>query len=333
MRSTPRMADSRRSLARSEVDRRWRLDTRAQNKMRSGADRARRRHRHHVDRRHDGDDPRLRRVAARHDPRDRPEHRSSSSASASPASRTASRFSELLKRPNLTISDARAIEEQAPTHPARRHRAGRRAGAAHAGARLLPRPARRSRCSCSARPRTSPRAPQLRSSAGRFFNGTEVQYRKNVVVLGKTPYQALFAAGGTDPIGKMVRVGSRALHGRRRVRQAARRRRLQRSARTTSSSSRTRPTSGSSACAASASARRRHGHVMPIQIAVVPREGVDAGGRDRGRRSASCGSATACRLDEPDDFDIADAGRDPAAVGSDQPGARSSRSSSSRRSR
>ena len=39
-----------------------------------GADRARRGHRHHVDRRHDGDDPRLRPVAARHDRRDRPEH-------------------------------------------------------------------------------------------------------------------------------------------------------------------------------------------------------------------------------------------------------------------
>jgi putative ABC transport system permease protein len=44
--------------------------------------------------------------------------------------------------------------------------------------------------------------------AGRFFNGTEVQYRKNVVVLGNTPYQLLFQASGTDPIGKMVRVGN-----------------------------------------------------------------------------------------------------------------------------
>ena len=44
--------------------------------------------------------------------------------------------------------------------------------------------------------------------AGRFFTGTEVQYRKNVVVLGQTPYQALFAPAGTDFIGKMVRVGA-----------------------------------------------------------------------------------------------------------------------------
>jgi putative ABC transport system permease protein len=44
--------------------------------------------------------------------------------------------------------------------------------------------------------------------AGRFFNGTEVQYRKNVVVLGHTPYQLLFQATGSDPIGKLVRIGS-----------------------------------------------------------------------------------------------------------------------------
>jgi putative ABC transport system permease protein len=43
---------------------------------------------------------------------------------------------------------------------------------------------------------------------GRFFTGTEVQYRKNVVVLGQTPYQALFGESGTDPIGKLVRVGA-----------------------------------------------------------------------------------------------------------------------------
>src|SRR5262249_26749540 len=43
---------------------------------------------------------------------------------------------------------------------------------------------------------------------GRFFNGTEVQYRKNVVVLGYTPYSLLFQASGVDPVGKLVRVGS-----------------------------------------------------------------------------------------------------------------------------
>jgi putative ABC transport system permease protein len=45
-------------------------------------------------------------------------------------------------------------------------------------------------------------------TAGRFFTGTEVQYRRNVIVLGQTPYQALFAPSNTDPVGKTVRVGN-----------------------------------------------------------------------------------------------------------------------------
>src|SRR5438094_477551 len=41
-----------------------------------------------------------------------------------------------------------------------------------------------------------------------IFIGTELQYRRNVVVLGNTAYKALFEPSGTDPIGKLVRVGS-----------------------------------------------------------------------------------------------------------------------------
>src|SRR5207244_3103956 len=44
--------------------------------------------------------------------------------------------------------------------------------------------------------------------AGRFLNGPEVQYRRNVVVLGYTPYALLFEQSGIDPLGKTVRVGS-----------------------------------------------------------------------------------------------------------------------------
>ena len=40
---------------------------------------------------------------------------------------------------------------------------------------------------------------------GRFFTAAEVQRRRNVVVLGQTPYQALFPV--EDPIGKVVRIG------------------------------------------------------------------------------------------------------------------------------
>ena len=43
---------------------------------------------------------------------------------------------------------------------------------------------------------------------GRFFSRSEVDRRRRVVVLGDTPYQALFAPSGIDPIGKTVRVGA-----------------------------------------------------------------------------------------------------------------------------
>lgn len=42
---------------------------------------------------------------------------------------------------------------------------------------------------------------------GRLFTEAEVSRRRRVVVLGRTPYEALFAQGGIDPIGKKVRVG------------------------------------------------------------------------------------------------------------------------------
>jgi putative ABC transport system permease protein len=42
-------------------------------------------------------------------------------------------------------------------------------------------------------------------AAGRFFTASEVQHRRPVIVLGKTPGEALFPNG--DPIGKVVRLG------------------------------------------------------------------------------------------------------------------------------
>src|SRR5262249_50290328 len=48
----------------------------------------------------------------------------------------------------------------------------------------------------------------LRMLGGRYFNGTEVQQRRNVAVLGYGPYHLLFEAAGTDPVGKTVRVGA-----------------------------------------------------------------------------------------------------------------------------
>ena len=80
----------------------WR-STRSRRTRCARPDRARRRHRHHVDRRHDLADPRLRPVAARLDQAARARTRSTSQKMSAPrASPSGKSFSELVKRPNLT---------------------------------------------------------------------------------------------------------------------------------------------------------------------------------------------------------------------------------------
>jgi len=115
---------------------------------------------------------------------------------------------ELLKRPNLTASDARAIEQQATTL----QYVDLELGGAPVGPRVAQRVFYKN---LKTRPvvvlGTSEyfaEGTRIPFKTGRFFNGTELQYRKNVVVLAYGPYQRLFEEAGIDPIGKMVRIGS-----------------------------------------------------------------------------------------------------------------------------
>jgi putative ABC transport system permease protein len=116
-------------------------------------------------------------------------------------------FSELIKRPVMLESDARAIEDQAtllqyvdmeigagPGPPTQR--------------RIVYR-------DLNTRPQvilgTSEffaEGTRIPIVSGRFLSGTEVQLRSNSVVLGNTAYELLFADRGVDPIGKTVRVGT-----------------------------------------------------------------------------------------------------------------------------
>jgi len=114
---------------------------------------------------------------------------------------------ELLKRPNLTTSDARTIEQQATTLQYVDLELG-----ASVGPRVQQRVFYKN---LKTRPvlvlGTSEffaEGTRIPFKLGRFFNGTELQYRKNVVVLAYGPYQRLFEEAGIDPIGKMVRIGS-----------------------------------------------------------------------------------------------------------------------------
>ena len=116
-------------------------------------------------------------------------------------------ITQLFKRPNLTQSDARALEQQSDTLQYVDLELG-------AG----PGPVTQQRVfyrDLKTRPQVvfgtseffaeGTRIPLI---AGRYFNGTELQYRKNVAVLGNTAYKVLFQPSGLDPVGKLVRIGS-----------------------------------------------------------------------------------------------------------------------------
>jgi putative ABC transport system permease protein len=116
-------------------------------------------------------------------------------------------ITQLLKRPNLSLSDARALEEQSETLEFVDLELG-------AG----PGPTTQQRVFFSDQ-KTKPlvvfgtsenfaAGTRIPIVAGRYFNGTELQYRKNVCVLGNTAFKLLFEPAGIDPIGKYVRIGS-----------------------------------------------------------------------------------------------------------------------------
>ncbi len=113
---------------------------------------------------------------------------------------------ELLKRPNLTVSDARAIEQQAESIQLVDIELG--AGGPPTQQRIFYRDLKTRGVVVFGTSENFAEGTRIPILAGRFFNGTELQYRRNVAVIGNGPYQVLFASTGTDPIGKLVRVGS-----------------------------------------------------------------------------------------------------------------------------
>jgi putative ABC transport system permease protein len=115
-------------------------------------------------------------------------------------------FKELIKRPNLSISDARALEQQADTIQFVDIELG--AGGPPTQRRVFYGTQKTKGLVVFGTSENFAEGTRIPMLGGRFFNGTELQYRKNVAVLGNTPYQLLFAPNGTDPVGKMVRIGS-----------------------------------------------------------------------------------------------------------------------------
>ena len=111
-------------------------------------------------------------------------------------------FLEVMKRPNLTIEDARAIARDSPSvdivdvwlgatgsSQSRLH---------YAGHRTKP-------LTIFGTTENFARVSFVDLELGRFFTSNDVEHRRQIVVLGQTPYQSLFP--NVDPIGKKVRIG------------------------------------------------------------------------------------------------------------------------------
>jgi putative ABC transport system permease protein len=114
-------------------------------------------------------------------------------------------FATLLRRPNLTVEDAHAIEKLAPSAGIVDIWLG--AGGPPTQERVFYRGSRTKPMGILGATENFATINFLKLEAGRFFTNSEVERRRNVVVLGQTPYAALFGEVGTDPIGKRVRIG------------------------------------------------------------------------------------------------------------------------------
>jgi putative ABC transport system permease protein len=115
-------------------------------------------------------------------------------------------FAELLRRPNLTVEDATAIEKLAPSAGVVDIWLG--AGGPPTQTRVFYGNDRTKLLAVLGATEHFAQINFLDLQAGRFFTEGEVSRRRNVVVLGQTPYQALFGASAADPVGKRVRVGA-----------------------------------------------------------------------------------------------------------------------------
>jgi putative ABC transport system permease protein len=112
---------------------------------------------------------------------------------------------ELFRRPNLTIDDARAIETQTTTLAMVDMWLGA-AGPQTTQEHVVFNGQRTKRLAVIGSTERFADISYIPVAIGRFFTRTEVQHRRNVVVLGQTPYQSLFEH--VDPLGKTVRIGT-----------------------------------------------------------------------------------------------------------------------------
>jgi len=114
-------------------------------------------------------------------------------------------FAQIMRRPNLTVDDAKAIEKLAPSVGIVDIWMGQGLGGQTVG-RVAYGGQRTPTLGVLGATEQFAAVNFVKLSFGRFFTESEVQRRRRVVVLANNPYQALFAPSGLDPIGKKVRI-------------------------------------------------------------------------------------------------------------------------------
>jgi putative ABC transport system permease protein len=113
-------------------------------------------------------------------------------------------FKQLIKRPVLTVNDAKAIEREATTADTVDVWLG--AWGIPTRERAFFKSEKSKELSVMGVSADFPTANSVKMELGRFFTDAEVQHRRMVTVLGQTPYKALFPVA--DPVGKLIRLGN-----------------------------------------------------------------------------------------------------------------------------
>jgi putative ABC transport system permease protein len=113
-------------------------------------------------------------------------------------------FFDLLKRPDITEADAKAIKELCPSVDLVGIQLG--GGPAQQPSRFTYRDKSTKAMQVIGSTANFPETNYLEIAAGRFFSDYEVSHRRQVVVLGHAPAETLFP--NLDPIGKKVRIGA-----------------------------------------------------------------------------------------------------------------------------
>jgi len=114
-------------------------------------------------------------------------------------------FAAIMRRPNLTPGDAKAIEQAPSIETVDVSFGGGPGGGGGGRLRITYRNQRTKPLPVIGTTERWPSVMQVTVEQGRFFTPAEVQRRQNVVILGQTALIALFPA--QDPIGKTVRLG------------------------------------------------------------------------------------------------------------------------------